>query len=367
MNSSAPPFRSNFILVLAVLSAAGATSCGKGDGGGSPVEPNNRAPVAAVAIPSQTMIAGESATVNVSSYFNDPDGDALAYAAATSNAAVASVSVSGSTLTIAAVAPGTATVTVTARDPTVARNLSNRRRAALFKELSAACSGYIRGDLQIALTTLIDDLVDEGHVVPDEDDVDGQTLFVEYPTLYPSGDIAYVAPRVRIEAGARSALDPSLNCTITPYVADELPDWSFDVGDIRVIAAERTYWEKLLILHGVHCGYRDAERLPADKDRVSRHYYDVAMITATETGRSALSDIDLLDAVRNHNLIAFRQAWKRFEEAVPGSVRLVPQPELGRVIERDYSAMQGMILGDVPDFGWVMEQLQHAEAAINRT
>ena len=116
MNSSAPPFRSNFILVLAVLSAAGATSCRKGGGGGSPVEPNNRAPVAAVAIPSQTMIAGESATVNVSSYFNDPDGDALAYAAATSNAAVASVSVSGSTLTIAAVAPGTATVTVTARD-----------------------------------------------------------------------------------------------------------------------------------------------------------------------------------------------------------------------------------------------------------
>ena len=253
------------------------------------------------------------------------------------------------------------------RDPTMAGNLSNRRRAALFEELRAACSGYIRGDLQIALTRLIDDLVDGGHVVPDEDDVDGQTLFVEYPTLYPSGDIAYVAPRVRIEAGARSALDPSLNCTITPYVADELPDWSFDVGDIRVIAAERTYWEKLLILHGVHCGYRDAERLPADRDRISRHYYDVAIITATETGRSALSDIDLLDAVRSHNLISFRQAWRRFEEAVPGAVRLVPQPELGTVIERDYSAMQGMILGDVPDFGWVMEQLQHAEAAINGT
>ena len=91
------------------------------------------------------------------------------------------------------------------------------------------------------------------------------------------------------------------------------------------------------------------------------------MITATDTGRSALSDIDLLDAVRNHNLIAFRQAWKRFEEAVPGSVRLVPQPALGTVIERDYSAMQGMILGDVPDFRWVVEQLQRAEAAINQT
>ena len=253
------------------------------------------------------------------------------------------------------------------RDPTGAGNLSNKKRAALFKELTAACSCYILGDLKTALTRLIGEIAEGCHVGPDEDDVDRQTLFIEYPTLYPSGDMSYVSPRVRIEAGARSALDPNLACTVSPYIASELPDWSFAVDDIRVIAPERTYWEKLLILHGLHCGYRDAKRLPVDKDRISRHYYDVAMITPSETGRSALSNTDLLDAVRNHNLIAFRQAWKRFEEAIPGSVRLIPQPELRTVIEWDYRAMQGMILGDVLDFGWVMEQLQRAEATINRT
>ena len=134
-----------------------------------------------------------------------------------------------------------------------------------------------------------------------------------------------------------------------------------------MISPERTYWEKLLILHGARCGYRDAGRLPADKDRVSRHYYDVAVITATEVGRSAMVDTHLLDAVRNHNLVAFRQAWKRFEEAVPGSVRLVPRVELRTVIERDHRAMEGMILGETPDFGWVTEQLRVAEAAVNRT
>ena len=89
------------------------------------------------------------------------------------------------------------------------------------------------------------------------------------------------------------------------------------------------------------------------------------MITATDVGRSALSDIDLLEAVWEHNLIAFRQAWKRFEEAVPGLVRLVPQADLRGMVERDYRAMQGMILGDVPDFEWIMEQLEWAEATIN--
>lgn len=253
------------------------------------------------------------------------------------------------------------------RDPTTARHLSNKKRAVLFKALRSACSKYIREDLRIALARRVDGLSTGCQVVPDEDDADGQTLFIQYPTLYPSGEIAYVAPRVKIEAGARSALDPSQDCTVVPYIADELPDWSFTSERIRVIAPERTYWEKLLILHGAHCGYRDAGRLPVDKDRISRHYYDVAMITATAVGRSALVDTGLLDAVRNHNLVAFRQAWKRFEEAVPGTLRLVPQAELRTVIERDYHAMQGMLLGEVPDFEWITDELRHAEAAINGT
>ena len=176
-----------------------------------------------------------------------------------------------------------------------------------------------------------------------------------------------MAPREKIEAGARSALEPSQGCGVTPFIAHELPDWSFKTEGIRVISPERTYWEKLLILHGAHCGFRDAGRLPTDKDRISRHYYDVAVITATEVGRSAMVDRHLLDAVRNHNLVAFRQAWKRFEEAVPGSLRLVPQAALRSVIERDYRAMQEMVLGEAPDFGWVMTQLRVAEAAVNLT
>ena len=53
--------------------------------------------------------------------------------------------------------------------------------------------------------------------------------------------------------------------------------------------------------------------------------------------------------------------WQFFD----GIERLIPQPELRTVIERDYRAMEGMILGEAPDFGWVLEQLERAEAAIN--
>ncbi len=251
------------------------------------------------------------------------------------------------------------------RDPTAASALSKKKRAALFKTLTSECSSYVLGDLRTALADAIGEASEECLIVPNTDDP--QSLLVEYPTLYPVSDTAYVAPSVKIEAGARSALDPNQSSGVTAFIDDELHNASLDVANIRVLSPQRTYWEKLLILHGAHCGHRDQGRIPEDRNRISRHYYDAAMITATETGASALSDLDLLDAVRSHNLMAFKQAWKRFEEATPGSVKLVPQPGLREAIERDYAAMQSMILGDAPEFEWINERLQDAENVINHS
>ena len=77
----------------------------------------NRRPEPVGTISDQTVEVGDPVTVNLSSYFNDPDGDHLTYTARSSVSAVAAVSVSGSTVTITAVAAGSATITITARDP----------------------------------------------------------------------------------------------------------------------------------------------------------------------------------------------------------------------------------------------------------
>ena len=115
------------VLALFLITAGAAlwvATCG-GDGGTTeptptpptPPAPTNRAPAAVGSIAAQTVLVGESVTVNVASNFNDPDGNALSYAAATSDAGVATASASGSNVTINGVSAGTATVTVTARDP----------------------------------------------------------------------------------------------------------------------------------------------------------------------------------------------------------------------------------------------------------
>jgi hypothetical protein len=58
-----------------------------------------------------------------------------------------------------------------------------------------------------------------GRVELDDTDPDGQTLLVFYPGIVPK-ETDYVRSAVRIECGAKSALDPHREATIRPYVAD---------------------------------------------------------------------------------------------------------------------------------------------------
>ena len=81
------------------------------------VLPVNDPPVALGVIPDQTLEAGDGpASLDLSPFFEDRDGDALGYAAVASEPAVA-LSLAGATLTLTVARPGAATVTVTAQDP----------------------------------------------------------------------------------------------------------------------------------------------------------------------------------------------------------------------------------------------------------
>ncbi len=101
--------------LFALASLAAIASCGDEEPTVPPMP--NRPPAAQGAIPDQTVKPRQTATVDVSAYFSDPDGDALTFSATTSDASVASVSVLGSAVSVLAEHPGQTRITVTARDP----------------------------------------------------------------------------------------------------------------------------------------------------------------------------------------------------------------------------------------------------------
>ena len=102
------------------------------------------------------------------------------------------------------------------------------------------------------------------------------------------------------------------------------------------------------------------------RDRQSRHYYDVAKLYGTKVGNAALADLELLRNVSAHKRVFFARAWAKFDEAVPGSLRLVPPESRITELERDYSQMRSeMIYGDAPSIDDIVEILREIENRVN--
>ena len=121
------------------------------------VLPANDPPEALGVIPDQTLEAGDGpASLDLSPYFEDRDGDALGYTAVASDAVA--LSLAGATLTLTVARPGAATVTVTAQDPgglTAAQaflvTTSDRQARGVVEDTLAAMG---RGHLASARATL---------------------------------------------------------------------------------------------------------------------------------------------------------------------------------------------------------------------
>jgi len=202
------------------------------------------------------------------------------------------------------------------RDP-IRESLGRKARERLTNELKEAASHYICTDLAACLS----ELFEQCKIIEDEEDADRSTLLVQYPSLYASESDAYIEPRVKIEGGARSALDPHADQTVTPYIQEELGGASLTIDGVLTLAPERTLLGKALILHGWHCGYRDEQRRPDDRHRLSRHYYDVGMMALTGIADRAVENQALLKNVRDHTLTFFRRAWMKLDEAQPRCYR----------------------------------------------
>jgi hypothetical protein len=240
--------------------------------------------------------------------------------------------------------------------------LKRKEQQAAFEELRSACERYVANELREHLQNEIANRGLRADV--SQDDSDKQTLLIAYPSSY-TAVAGYVHPVVRVECGPRSAREPSRLANVEPLLVTAVRTTGLRTVDIPTIAPERTFWEKVLILHGHHCRFRDERVVPQERNRLSRHYYDVAMLLSCEVGQHALADVQLLDSVRSHNQLAFPSAWRKYDEAVSGKFLLSPQPEVRKALEADYSEMQTMIFGDVPKLDWVLEQIILLEGRLN--
>ena len=250
--------------------------------------------------------------------------------------------------------------------------LSGKKRKARLEAIKDACKAYINGPLRDELTVILADRLKtagieaaKARIEPDDTDPDGQTLLIWYPAATPRSD--YVRAAIKIESGAKSALDPNSEVQIKPYVDDDLPALDLTVPGVRTVDPERTFWDKVVILHGLRRWFDKRGELKGGGQRVSRHYYDLHRLVATAVGAAAIKEGALGEDCVAHARMFFNRPDFNLGSAVPGSFALAPHDEMVEQLRADYRAMQGMIFGDPPAFEAVIDSIASLEASLNKS
>jgi len=202
--------------------------------------------------------------------------------------------------------------------------LSGNKRRARLDAIKDACQAYINGPLRAELTLILQDRLQaagldggSARVEADDADPDGQTLLIWYPAATPRSD------------------------------------------------PERTFWDKVVILHGLRRWFDKRGELRGGGQRVSRHYYDLHLLAGDPLGEAAIAETALgVDCVA-HARMFFNRPDFDLASAAPGSFALAPHDAMIELLRLDYRAMQGMIFGDPPDFEAVLHSISSLETRLN--
>ena len=246
--------------------------------------------------------------------------------------------------------------------------LSRKKCEAALDAIKAACEAHINGPMKARLAQICADTcartgLEAQSIRVEADARDGQTLLLVYPSITPED--AYIAKSVKIESGAKSALDPNSVRTIVPYVDADAIDLDLAVPGVTVVDAERTFWDKVVILHGLRRWFEIRGQLRGDGQRISRHYYDLFRLVQSEIGQAALANRALGEDCVAHARMFFNRPDFDLATAQAPTFALCPEGGMTDALRQDYRAMSNMIFGEPPPFDAVIEAIAELQNSLN--
>lgn len=218
------------------------------------------------------------------------------------------------------------------------------------ERLRKTSCAFISNEFAKAISKKIDE-VDIGLTlnVPDfkASNTDPLSLELHYEPL--TENISYLQPRVLIEVGARSLMEPSTEREIRSIVGENFTDREFADKPqlIPTVLPKRTFLEKTFLLHEEF--QKPAEHMKVD--RLSRHLYDLDRLAATEHSEEAMTDSELYQSIIEHRQIFNPVKKIDYANHQPDKINLTPPTDVIKDWESDYSTMrESMIYGDSKSF-----------------
>lgn len=191
----------------------------------------------------------------------------------------------------------------------------------------------------------------------------GESIYIDYETQV-SG-YGYVGPYIRIEFGARSTGEPTIDVSVLCDAAQFLSDLAFPSTNVRVMCIERTAWEKMTAIH-VFCLQGNI------RDLLARHWSDIARLDAVGHIEAALRRRDIALRVADHKSRFFVEKDTQgntidYFRAISGGLLLVPQGDVLEMLRADYARMvENRLFPREPDpLEHVLERCAHIQRRAN--
>jgi predicted nucleotidyltransferase component of viral defense system len=239
----------------------------------------------------------------------------------------------------------------------------------ISKKMRKACCKFCRNTLQYDLTKqMIADgipanLFSISMNITDVTTIDPEKIFIEYKSVF--NEISYIKNTVILEINGRSMKDPLEKVEIQSFIDEIFPQTVFAEKpfEINVVAPERTFLEKVCLLHE-EFAKKDQEKIRVN--RMSRHLYDITQMLDTPIAEKALTNTNLYKHIIAHRRMF--QAMKDFDydTLFPDKINIIPPESVISKWEDDYERMQAMIYGESPSFATMIDKIKQLNERINQ-
>lgn len=200
---------------------------------------------------------------------------------------------------------------------------------------------------------------------PESSDNDPVKIDIYFSKLTVSD--GYLKPGLQIELGARSLREPFTVVSIQSLVGSGVyfkdADFTDDPIEIPIVNPERTFLEKILLLHEEHQRPEEKRRV----DRLSRHLYDIYQLWKADMFGKAFDDAKLFEVIVAHRERFSKVKGVDYGLHKPESIRFIPPDRVLSAWDKDYGEMkESMIYGEKPTFPELLEALTILEQQINQ-
>ncbi len=235
--------------------------------------------------------------------------------------------------------------------------VSKLRRASVkfitenyFPELQSAFAAVGFADVELVLKEIKN---------PDDDPI---TIEIYYPSV--TEKVAYIQPKVLIEVGSRSLIEPFDERSFSSMVGEYFKGRAFADENIIIptVNPQRTFLEKVFLLH------EEFQRLPEQikVERKSRHLYDLEKLMDTEYALAALENKELYKTIVEHRRTLTPIRGIDYANHIPPNINPIPSDTVIGAWENDYETMQqSMFYKPSLPFAKLIKRIQELKARIN--